>query len=257
MLSSKVYLFGLMHFLILPSWSDVLHSRRQMKMNQEWERYGWRKWERRKDSKKKVSIRNQTRLDISHAMPCHAYLHNSLTLDSFSFVGENVIHQITRAISDNASDQINIPYLKASQFYTIYLKLLNSFFHCTHFLFPFLSLTFWLSLSSSLIDSILICLFLFLSVSFCVYVSLSISIYLSLSCLPFFSWYILSPLFPDAVVTAANVCLRTIQKQIHQRKNVPWDFQSKWHSRYEITSISLRSQICTSLIKINVTMIDR
>ena len=110
----------------------------------------------------------------------------SLTLDSFSFVGENVIHQITRAISANASDRINIPYLKASQFYTTLLKSLNSFFTALSFFFCLsFALSGCLCQAFSLIHFVSVFSFFFMCV--CLSLSLSLFIFLSLYCLPLFS----------------------------------------------------------------------
>ena len=74
-----------------------------------------------------------------------------------------------------------------------------------------------------LYSSQLIFIMFSLSSSLSLYLSLSLSLSLSLlfsiacSC----SYDLSFSRFSDAVVTAANVCQRTIQKQIHQRKNVP------------------------------------
>ena len=60
---------------------------------------------------------------------------------------------------------------------------------------------------------------LYLSIYLSTSLSLSLSLLLSIACSC--SYDLSFSRFSDAVVTAANVCLRTIQKQIHQRKNVP------------------------------------
>ena len=75
------------------------------------------------------------------------------------------------------------------------------------------------SLSSSLSLSLSLTHTHSLSLSHTHTLSLSLSIALSIACSC--SHDLSFSRFSDAVVTAANVCLRTIQKQIHQRKNVP------------------------------------
>ena len=95
----------------------------------------------------------------------------------------------------------------------------------SHFLDVFVKLYHWFTLCLSFP-------FLYVRMS----LSLSLFLFLSPAC-PFSHDLSFFRFFPEAFVTAANGCLRKIQKQIHQRKNVPWDFESKLHPTYYTSSI--------------------
>ena len=124
--------------------------------------------------------------------------------------------------------ELGIPvrrYSSLSPFLTLFLSLFLSLslFHThthTHSLTHTLFLPFSISFSHFLV------LFVKLSQWLSSFLSFPLQLCLSLSLTTCFFCFFFAR-FSDAVVTAANVFLRTILKQIRQRKNVPWDFQSK------------------------------